>query len=379
MKLSINKKLFLQSWGLAERSTSGNSTMGVLSSVLIKAEENSVWLKATDVRTSIICKALGVTVEESGEAVFPIKMVSDLFKKASGDEFSITVNDGKAIQKAGKSRYNFSTLPVKEFPELPSAESAKPFCTILVKDLIKIFEEGTIASSSTEDFPLYLSSANLSLKDGIISIVSTDTRRLALSSTVANGQGEEGEYLLPMKGVKEIERIISSLSPDDEVKILFDSSQFYFVAKDIEFSVRRVESHFPAYERILPKTRTTNIIVDRNSLISALERIDIIVRDHNRMVILDISEGESFIMRGRAPDFGQAKEEISAKVTGDELKFGVNTKFFLEALKVLREPEVSISFNGNQGHMSIKRVGEESFICLIAPINIPAEDLQEAE
>ncbi len=379
MKLNVNKKNFIQSWSVAERSAAGGNTMGVLSSVLVKADEKGITLQATDVRTSICCEAAGVVIEEPGTAVFPVKMVSELFKKAPGEEFSITVTDGKAVLKAGKSRYNFSTFPVKEFPELPSHEQAKTFCKILAKDLAKVLEEGTIAASTTEDFPLYLSSANLSMKEGVLSIVSTDTRRLALSSTVVPEKGEDGNYLLPMKGIKEIQRILSFFDPEEEVSILYDAAQFFFVAKGIEFAVRRVDSHFPAYERILPKTRTTNIIVDRSSLISALERIDIVVRDHNRMVILDISEGESFKMRGKAPDFGQAKEEISARVTGEELKFGVNTKFFMEALKVLRDQEVSLSFNGSQGHLTIKRVGEESFICLVAPINVPAEEEEEKE
>ena len=51
MKLSINKKLFLQSWGLAERSTSSSSSMSILSSVLVKASQDQVTLQATDIRT----------------------------------------------------------------------------------------------------------------------------------------------------------------------------------------------------------------------------------------------------------------------------------------------------------------------------------------
>ena len=120
MKLTINKKQFIQSWSLAERSTSASSSMNILSSVLVRAEFDSVILQATDVRTSIICKAAGVTVIEQGEAVFPIKMVSELFKKAPGEEFSLTVEDGRAVLKADRSRYNFSTYPVREFPAIPS-------------------------------------------------------------------------------------------------------------------------------------------------------------------------------------------------------------------------------------------------------------------
>ena len=76
MKLLINKKLFLQSWVLAERSTSSSSSMSILSSVLVKADRDKVTLQATDIRTSIICSASGVNVLEPGEAVFPVKIVS---------------------------------------------------------------------------------------------------------------------------------------------------------------------------------------------------------------------------------------------------------------------------------------------------------------
>ena len=101
MKLTINKKQFLASWGLAERSTSASGSVSILSSILVKADFESVQLQATDIKTSIICFASGVTVTEPGEAVFPIKMVSDLFKKAPGEEFTIEVNDGKVTLKAG--------------------------------------------------------------------------------------------------------------------------------------------------------------------------------------------------------------------------------------------------------------------------------------
>ena len=215
MKLTINKKQFIQSWSLAERSSSTSSAMNILSSVLVKASPDEVTLQATDVRTSIICTAAGVTVDEPGEAVFPIKMVSDLFKKASGEEFTLTVTDGKVVLKAGKSRYNFSTYPVREFPALPSASGAKKFCAVTVKDLAKVIEEGTLAASSGEEFPLYLSSADLHISKGILSIVSTDTRRLALSSTVVTSDLQSSEnFLLPMKGIKEVQRILSSIDPE---------------------------------------------------------------------------------------------------------------------------------------------------------------------
>jgi DNA polymerase-3 subunit beta len=379
MKLTINKKLFLQSWNLAERSTTGSGSMNILSSVLVKASFEEVLLQATDVRTSIICTASGVTVVEPGDAVFPIKMVSDLFKKAAGEEFTLSVEDGKVLLKAGRGKYNFSTYPVSEFPKLPSSSDAEPFCTLKVKELAEVLDEGTLAASTGEEFPLYLSSANFHLTGGQLKVISTDTRRLALSGVaVSSGADREG-CLLPMKGVKEVQRILGSMDPEEEVTVLFDDAQFYFKVGNVEFTVRRVESRFPPYEKILPKEHATDIFVDRGQLISALERVDVIVRDYNRMVVLDVEPGDAFTMRGKAPDFGTAREDVSADVTGEKLRIAVNSKFFMDSLKVLREPDVRLSFNGASGHMAVKRREGENFICLIAPINLSDEELNMEE
>lgn len=376
MKLAVNKKQFLGSWSLAERSTSAGGTVSILSSILIKASAESVILQATDIKTSVICRAAGVTVIEPGEAVFPIKMVSDLFKKAPGEEFTLDVDGGKVVLKAGRSKYNFSTYPVSEFPALPSSDEADVFCSIPAGELAKVLDEGTLAASAGEEFPLYLSSANLQIISSRLNIVSTDTRRLALSAAPVL-DGKEGESaLLPMKGIKELQRILGSLTPETEVKVLFDGAQFYFKTETLEFTVRRVESKFPPYEKILPKHSTLDVLTDRGELISALERVDVIVRDFNRMVVLDMAPESPFVLRGKAPDFGQAKEEIEAETTGDKLRIAVNSKFFLEALKVLRDPQVKLSFNGHSGHMSVRHGDGDDFLCLIAPINLSEEELK---
>ena len=248
MKLTINKKQFLTSWGLAERSTSvSGATVNILSSILVKADFEAVLLQATDVKTSITCRGEGITVIEPGSAVFPIKMVSDLFKKAPGEEFTIEVSDGRVILKAGRSKYNFACYPVNEFPALPSSNGAELFCRISASDLARILEEGTIAASAGEEFPLYLSSANFQISNNMLRVVSTDTRRLAISSAIAADGKDSESALLPMKGIKELQRILSALSPDSEVAVLFDDAQFYFKTESLEFTIRRVESKFPPY------------------------------------------------------------------------------------------------------------------------------------
>lgn len=385
MKLLINKKFFLSSWAMAERSTSTNNTVSALNNILLEASGENVLLKATDVKTAIICNANGVSVQEPGEVLFPVKMVSELFKKIEGEEFSLEEKNGKIIVKAEKSKYTFPCYPTKEFPVLKTSEGATFFAKITAIELSKVLEEGAICASPQEEYPLYLSSVLVRAKNnGIIDVVSTDSRRLALSKeTILTGpEAEEESALLPMKTVKDLLRILQSLPAETEINLFVDQAQFYFKTENLEYSIRKVDSKFPSFERIIPQEYATTTICDRLSLISALERVDVIVRDFTKTAIINISpEEQKMTLRGKAPDFGIAKEEVQTRVEGEALTIGVNSKFFLEALRVIREENAVLQFNGPTNQIGIKREDSDNFLCLIAPINLTEEDLviQEEE
>ena len=82
MRLQVSKPDFMKSWQTAERVTSTKSTISSLSGILCRVDDTSVILEATDLKTSIKCIATGVNIEESGEAILPVKIVGELFKKA---------------------------------------------------------------------------------------------------------------------------------------------------------------------------------------------------------------------------------------------------------------------------------------------------------
>lgn len=376
MKLVIDKAAFLKSWTLAERNVASAGGMNVLCAVRVKADENGVELYATDVRTSIICRVQGVAVLEAGEAIFPVKGVGDLFRKAATKEFTLQVEEGKATLVAGKSRSRFSTFPAVDFPDIPTSASASLFCKIQSKELVELLERGTLAASQTEEFPLYLSSAWFEVQGENLKIVATDNRRLSLGLGSVQEGSQGGALLLPMKGIKDLVRVLGVFSSETVLDILFDDSQVYFAAEGVEFAVRRVESRFPPYEKILPKSASTHLVIDRLELFSALDRLDVVVRDYNRTVVLDLKPGGDCIMTAWAPEFGRAVEEISCSIDGDPLKIGVNSRYFMEGMKVISDSMVDISFNGQDGHLAIRKVNSDDYLCLLAPVELDKEVLE---
>lgn len=379
MKLLIEKNSFLKSWQMAERTTGSKSTVSILAGIRCLADETGLHLEATDLKTSLKCRAEGVEVQEPGETILPTKAMGELFKKAPGDRFSLEVTKGRATLTAGRSRYTLTVLPVEEFPLLPRSESARLFCDTTVQAMSRLFEEGTFAGSPNEEFPQYLSAALLQIQEGKLKTVATDGRRLSLSQTPLSDASGEGQLLLPLNGLRELHRLLSAVESEAPVRILEDDSQAYFQVQGVEFSIRRVDSSFPPYEKILLPERTSWMMVGRSSLEEALERANVVVRDFTKSVILQLTPGGSLRIRGQAPDIGEAREELAADIDGEPLRVAFNISYLLDGIRALRDEVVELSFNGSHGQMRMSRPGEESFLYVLMPITLSEEESDDDE
>lgn len=381
MRLQISKGEFMKNWQVAERSTSPKSTINSLTGVLLRTSDadNTVLLEATDLKTSIKCISQGVLVEEEGEAVLPVKLVGELFKKAPTNVFTVSITDGKGTIISGRNRYKFTTYAPREFPKLPVSESASFFCSITARELLRAVSEGTVACTTGEEFPKYLGTAFFQLREGEMRVVATDGRRLSLSKCQPVRSGENHEFLLPIAGVRELQRLLGAIDGESPIEILAESTLVFFQMGSMEFSVRRVDTSFPNYENILNPQTTTTMDIDRHELIGALERVDVIVRDFSRMVLIRLSPEGDLVLTGKAPETGAVEEILDAKIEGESLTVAFNVVFMLEGLKALYGDRVFISFNGPDGQMTMLRPGEKDFLYMAMPIKFNPNEMLRGE
>ena len=373
MKLEITQNVFMKYWTMAERVTGTKSTMATLASILCEADENGVTLNATDLKTTIRIKAEGVNVLEPGTAILPLKVVGELFKKIAVSPFTVEVEDEKGTITAGRSHYSFTTYMVADFPELPSPRAAEEFTRVPAGELGRVLAEGSIAGAPNEDFPKYLSGGLLQITGGELRVVATDGRRLSLSKTLVQNSGEADELremLLPLKSLDEYKSVLASVPPDQEVEVLQDGAVTYFNVPGVQYSVRCIDSKFPNYERILSNTSTTQLKAERASFLSALDRINVVVSDSSRMVLLTLSPGAAMGLTGRAPEVGEANESVDAEIDGEPLKVAFNVGYLIAGIKAFHGSEVSLSFNGSEGQMMISRPEGEDFIYMLMPIKL---------
>jgi DNA polymerase-3 subunit beta len=119
--------------------------------------------------------------------------------------------------------------------------------------------------------------------------------------------------------------------------------------------------------------------VGRHSLEEALERANIVVRDFTKSVVLHLQPGGVLKVKGKAPDIGEAREELPAEIDGEPLRVAFNVSYLLEGIKALRDDVVELSFNGSHGQMRMARPGEESFLYVLMPITLSEEESDDAD
>lgn len=376
MKLHLNRSLFLKAWQMAERTTSSKVSQSSLYSVHMVTDTDGLMLEATDLKTSIALRAEGAEVIEGGSVLLPVKVLGELFKKLDDEFIDLEIIDDRGTLKAGRNRYNFTVFPADLFPDMPRPKTDHPFAEIPVGELIRVLDEGIVAGSTSEEFPRYIGACQLQCRSGEFRAVSTDGRRLSLSKCLVDG-GVESDLLVPLAPMKEFQRFLAGHDADVMVRTFTDQSLFHFCLPGFDYSVRRIESSFPNYEKVLRPDCTSTLTINRSAIINALERVDLVVRDNHHLVVFYLSPDGDLKLVGRSPDVGEACEHLEGVITGEPIKVAFNATYLLDGLRAFHGDDVYLTFNGPDGQMTMLRPGSDTFLYMVMPVKLQQGEYED--
>ena len=393
MKLELERSAFLKAWQVAEKYTASKTTLDALNGIRITAENDTVTLEATDLKSSVKCRAEGALVVEPGVAVLNASIAGTIIKKAKADTITLDVTSEKGTIIAGKSRSRFAVISSETFPNIPSSSGAEEFCSLQAMDLGRLIPEGICAASAPQDFPKYMGTCLLRTSEGKLNVVSTDGKRLALAK-IPCAVSKEDDILLPSAATKELAKVFNT---EDIVRILADGSTVWFVLDNAEFSVRRIEASFPKYERILNDNVKTSMKIAKQEFLSAIERVDVIAKNNMAHVVaMDLTPkveetnpetGETVVVQpgelkifARAPELGTSSEIVEADIEHDVMRIGYNLNFLQDGLKGMNSDNVIVEFSGIEEQTRLYKCDAEGkksddFLYMVMPIRLTPQDI----
>ena len=207
------------------------------------------------------------------------------------------------------------------------------------------------------------------IKENCLNMVALDGFRMAVARQQMKN-GKEENIIIPAKIFNEIAKIISETEGEKETADLYmNEKKAVFIIDDTKVILRLLDGEFVKYEDILPKESHTRVILNRNDFLESIERASLLAKvGKNNLIRLDIKSNNIEITS--KSEEGNVKEDVIISKEGNDLIIGFNSKYLIDALKVIDDEEINILFNSSVSPCLIRPVSGDEYEYLVLPVRI---------
>ncbi len=345
----------------------GKTTMPILSMALIGADDEGITFSATDLDISVTTRVAGTT-EESGRIAAPAKKITEIVKSLAGGDVVMTAEGEKLTIKCGKSRFTVNGRSADDFPKLPKQES-KTEMTIDSGFLGRMIQKTIYAVSTDLTRPALCGVKWEADRSGLV-MVSTDGHRLAkVEAKISLGDIQKADVIVPPKALSTFR---SFAEEDEMIKVNIGDNSISFEMKDVSIYSRLLEGPFPNYQKVIPTKNEKELIVSRELLADATKRVSILSDALTHQVIFSLAK-DSLTLHVTTQDLGEAREQIDATYSEDEMDIGYNAAYIQDILRTMDGDDIAFHLDrpDNAGMVKpVQQEGDFKHLCIVMPLRI---------
>lgn len=352
------------------KTVSSKTTMPILSGILMRSvDRDTVELIASDGITSVRTRCHAGIIEP-GNTVFAARNIVDIVKSMPSEQVTIEQEAGSSAIKisGGTAEFNLNTMPAEDYPPLASVESENKL-SINIDTFRNMVKQVSVAVSSNEARPIY-TGILLKAENSTLIMVATDTHRLAVRKEPVDTNPQAVQRaIIPGKMMQEAARLNIDVEDSDDIAIWSDEKQIAIEVGETVLISRLLEGQYPDFTSVIPAEFSTNIIVEKAELLSALERASLVAAQAAPTVRLEVSKN-AILVESHSPEFGRSSETINAEMVGEGLVIAFNAHYLTDALKVISDDKIGINFNDGLSPVIMKSLGTNEYTYLVLPVRI---------
>ena len=367
MKLICSKSNLLHGVNIVSKAVPTRTTMAILECILIDASANEIKFTANDMELGIETKIEG-EIAERGVIALDAKIFSEIVRKLPDSDvvietdasFKTTITCEKAkFNIVGKSGDDFSYIPYIERNE------AITLSQFTLKEVIR----QTIFSIADNDNNKLMTGELFEIEENHLKVVSLDGHRISIRNIELKNNYEHKKVVVPGKTLQEVSKILPG-SAEEDVNMFLTDNHIVFEFDDTTVVSRLIEGEYFKIEQMLSSDYETKVKINKRELLDCIDRATLLVKEGDKKpIIMNVTDGN---MELKINSFlGSMNEDIDIVKEGKDILIGFNPKFFIDALRVIDEEEVSLYMVNPKAPCFIKD-DEGKFIYLILPVNFNA-------
>lgn len=380
MKFSINRQVLIKHLSDVQRAISSRTTIPILTGVKISADESGIVLSGSDSDISIETlipvseENNQIEIHTQGGIVLPARFFSEIVKKLADEKITIEVKDHFQTNiTSAKASFTINGIDVNNYPNFPVIDSNEVITlpTALFKQVI----QHTVIATSTQESRPILTGVNMTIKEGKLTAVATDSHRLSqrIISIAAPESQLEKTYnvIIPGKSLVELSRIVES---QPTIEMMITENQVLFKAENVYFYSRLLEGYYPDTNRLIPASSSTQIVLNAYDLLQATDRASLLSHEGKNNVVKLSIDSNKVELSGNSPEVGNVEESLAYQsASGDPLIISFNPDYMKDALRTFGQQDVQVNFTSAVRPFTVVPADREddndnSFIQLITPV-----------
>ena len=371
MKFLISKSAIFKSLSHLQGIVDKKNTLPVLSNILFEASNNHIILSSTDMDISIVEK-LECNILEEGSTTINSQIIYDIVRKLDDNtEIEVISNDGKLLTvRASGSRFSLACLPKEDFPIIDKSSEGVSI-KINSKILYKLIDKTKFAISNEETRyflnGLYFNIFNEQNKT-IVTLVGTDGHRLAKFSHDIDQKIEEiSGVIIPKKTIYELSKLLSEI--DEDIEIIISSNKIIFFINNLVFISKLIDGSFPDYKRVIPTDNKNIIEINRERLLSAVDRVSTIANEKSPVIKFKLIKNV-LNLNAINNENSTATEDLNLDYEGDEFEIGFNSKYIMDIVNNLEDEIISLNFKDASSPIIAKEKSNSNLVYVLMPMRV---------
>ena len=376
MKLQIIKNSIIDIVHVVDKICSRKSDLNILNFFKLSAENDRIFLFATDLEISYFAEVSG-KIEENGEALIPAKQFSQLLSNFYEDVLFIEKNDNSLVIKGDHSLSSLPGLIDEEYPLISTFK--KDHVIEIETEIFDEYLEKVYAPLKTADiFKPELSGVYIHLQGNFLYLVSTDTIRL--TETKIKKQFFETNMssisaLIPKRILEEYRNIKRK---PIKIFIYIEDHQITFDLGSQILTTKRVAIEFPDYKRVIPETFGVSVYIKTEDFIKSLKLTKVFLDQTKELKIKVIPDAQKLELYTKNDLLGESENSIQAEFKESSLQknehfvVSFNHEFLLDGVLAADGEKIFLGLTPTHAEgarpLLIKSPLEDNFIYILMPL-----------
>jgi DNA polymerase III subunit beta len=361
MKLVIPKNDLVSLIGKVQSVVPSNKpTIPILANILIEAADDQLIISATDLTMSVRCFCQAKVLEEGG-ITLPSRRFFQLVRELTTPQIEIhSTTPEIAFINAGTSHFKIQGMHKSEFPTLPDFSGENHFS--LEASVLKEMLHRTVFAAGRDDPRQVLNGILLHCDQERVVFIGTNGKCIAkLDTSLAHPVAHSGSYVLPIKAVEEIIKILDDR--EESVKITLMQDKIAFEIGGTSMITKLLSGQYPDVMRVIPQMSANTIHLHREELISLLRQVSLFIPDSSSSVRFSFTSG-ALHLSAMSGEIGEGNVHMSVNFQGDKLDAAFNPYYFLDILRHSKGESVEFSISDSYNPVLITDSSKALFVII---------------